>query len=174
MMSWSYKRSFVAVVAAAAIFLCYSANAQQKPQWLPGQVGLNAGILPSPGFTYVNITANYSSGAFNGPNGSAIPVTGKYDVWAVENFFFYVPNLNVLHGNIGMYLILTPATGSLVADLADPESGHPQSQRRRGGRWACRSLCYSHRCGLAPEASGHPGAGGIDGSHGALYSRRFE
>jgi len=29
--------------------------AQQKPQWVPGQVGLNAGILPSPGFTYVNI-----------------------------------------------------------------------------------------------------------------------
>jgi hypothetical protein len=32
--------------------------AQQKPQWMPGQIGLNAGILPSPGFTYVNIDIN--------------------------------------------------------------------------------------------------------------------
>jgi hypothetical protein len=36
--------------------------AQQKPQWMPGQVGLNAGILPSPGFTYVNIDENYDAG----------------------------------------------------------------------------------------------------------------
>ncbi len=69
-------------------------QAQQKPQWLPGQVGLNAGIIPSPGFSYINITANYSAGAFNGPKGSAIPVTGKYDIWAVENFFYYVLNAN--------------------------------------------------------------------------------
>ena len=41
------------------------------------KAGLNAGILPSPGFTYANITINYSSGAFNDPNGSAIPVTGR-------------------------------------------------------------------------------------------------
>jgi hypothetical protein len=90
---------------------------QQKPQWMPGQVGLNAGILPSPGFSYVNLTIGYRSGAFNGPSGSAIPVTGNYNVWAVENFFYYVPDLKVLHGNIGMALILTPATGSLDADI---------------------------------------------------------
>ena len=43
---------------------------------MPGQVGLNAGILPSPGFTYANITTNYDADAFNGPKGNAIPVTG--------------------------------------------------------------------------------------------------
>ena len=85
-MSWSYKRSFIAVVAASALFLCRPAIAQQKPQWMPGQIGLNAGILPSPGFSYVNISINYSSGAFNGPSGTAIPVTGDYEVRAVENF----------------------------------------------------------------------------------------
>ena len=110
-------------------------SGQQKPQWMPGQVGLNAGILPSPGFSYVNISINYNSSAFNGPNGSAIPVTGSYNVWAVENFFYYVPDLNVLHGNIGMDFILIPATGSLDADLAIAESGYPESQRRRGWRW---------------------------------------
>ena len=133
MMSWSYKRSLMAVVAAAALFLCRPAIAQQKPQWMPGQVGLNAGIIPSPGFTYMNITVNYSSGAFNGPSGSAIPVTGNYDVWAVENFFYYVPNLNVLHGNLGMYLILTPASGSLAADVQTQNPGIPNLSAVAGG-----------------------------------------
>jgi hypothetical protein len=133
MMSWSHKQSFVAIVAAAALFLCRPAKAQQKPQWIPGQAGLNAGIQPSPGFTYANITINYSSGAFNGPSGSAIPVTGTYDVWAVENFFYYVPDLKVLHGNIGMYFILTPATGSLAADVQTQNPGIPNLSAVAGG-----------------------------------------
>ena len=95
--------------------------AQQKPQWMPGQVGLNAGILPSPGFTYVNITENYDAGSFNGPKGNAVPVTGTYNVWAVENMFYYVFNEKVFGGNYGMMIMFpTPATGSLVADIANP------------------------------------------------------
>jgi len=119
-----------------ALFLLNLASplpGQQKPQWMPGQVGLNAGILPSPGFSYANITINYSSGAFNGPNGSAIPVTGNYDVWAVENFFYYVPDLKFLHGNIGMYLILTPASGSLAADVQTQNPGIPNLNAVAGG-----------------------------------------
>jgi len=95
-----------------------SLMAQQKPQWTPGQVGLNAGILPSPGFTYVNIDENYDAGTFNGPKGNAIPVTGTYNVWAVENLFYYVPNTKFLGGNLGFDIMFpTPATGSLVADI---------------------------------------------------------
>ena len=106
---------------------------QQKPQWMPGQMGLNAGILPSPGFSYVNIDINYRAGAFNNASGSAIPVTGNYDVWAVENFFYYVPDLNVLHGNLGMALILTPATGSLDADIPTQNPGIPNLSAAGGG-----------------------------------------
>jgi hypothetical protein len=108
-------------------------NGQQKPQWMAGQIGLNAGILPSPGFSYVNITLNYSSGAFNGPSGSAIPVTGNYNVWAVENLFYYVPNLNVLHGNLGMFLMLAPASGSLSADIQTQNPGIPNLSAAGGG-----------------------------------------
>jgi hypothetical protein len=106
---------------------------QQKPQWMPGQVGLNAGILPAPGFSYVNITVGYRSGAFNNSSGSAIPVTGNYNVWAVENFFYYVPDLKVLHGNLGMNLILTPATGSLAADIQTQNPGIPNLSAVAGG-----------------------------------------
>jgi hypothetical protein len=78
---------FVTVIAAFLLPGIPAMIAQQKPQWMPGQVGLNAGILPSPGFTYANITANYNANAFNNQNGRAIPVTGSYDIWAVENVF---------------------------------------------------------------------------------------
>jgi hypothetical protein len=79
------------------------------------------------------MTISYNSGAFNGPNGSAIPVTGNYDFWAVENFFYYVPDLKFLHGNIGMYLILTPASGSLVADVQTQNPGIPNLNTVAGG-----------------------------------------
>jgi hypothetical protein len=86
---------------------------------MPGQVGLNAGILPSPGFTYANITINYDANTYNGSNGKAVPVTGSYNVWAVENIFYWVPTQKVLGGNLGgMILFPTPATGSLDADIA--------------------------------------------------------
>ena len=84
--------------------------AQQKPQWMPGQVGLNAGILPSPGFTYANIDTNYDAGSYNNFKGNAIPVNGTYNVWAVENIFYYVFDGKVFGGNYGMTVMFpTPA-----------------------------------------------------------------
>jgi hypothetical protein len=106
---------------------------QQKPQWMPGQVGLNAGILPNPGFSYVNISVGYRSSAFNNASGSAIPVTGNYNVWAVENFFYYVTSGKFLGGNVGMNFILTPATGSLDADIQLQNPGIPNLNAVAGG-----------------------------------------
>jgi hypothetical protein len=111
---------FLVIVVALLLGGSRPIAAQQKPQWMPGQYGLNAGILPSPGFTYANITINYNAGAFNGPNGNAIPVIGTYNVWAVENIFFWVADQKVLGGNLGSYVMFpTPATGSLDADITD-------------------------------------------------------
>lgn len=42
-------------------------RAQQKGQYLPGQFGLNAGILPGPGFTYTNMEINYNTDTFKYP-----------------------------------------------------------------------------------------------------------
>src|ERR1700733_70603 len=108
-------------------------HGQQKPQWMPGQVGLNAGVLPAPGFSYVNIAVNYRSSAFNGPSGSAIPVTGNYNVWAVENLFYYVASPKVLGGNMGFVLALIPATGELVADIPTQNPGIPNLSTAAGG-----------------------------------------
>lgn len=118
----SFRISLSASIVA--LYLCIgvpSMLAQQKPQWMPGQMGLNAGIMPSPGFSYINITVNYKAGAFNGPAGSPISVTGTYDVWAVENIFYFVPGQKFLGATIGgMLLFPTGATGSLDADISNP------------------------------------------------------
>jgi hypothetical protein len=106
---------------------------QQKPQWMPGQVGLNAGIVPAPGFSYVNISVNYRSSTFNNPKGSAIPVTGNYNVWAVENLFYGVLDAKPIHGDIYFVLALTPATGSLDADIQLQNPGIPNLNAVAGG-----------------------------------------
>ena len=109
------------VLALLLLACAVPSRGQFKPQWMPGQVGLNAGILPSPGFSYVNMDINYNAGTFNNPSGNAVPVTGTYNVWAVENLFYYVPNMKLLDGNIGfMIMPVTYASGSLVADLSNP------------------------------------------------------
>ena len=48
-MKWSIKFR-ISVIVSIFLGAISSALAQQKPQWMPGQIGLNAGILPSPGF----------------------------------------------------------------------------------------------------------------------------
>lgn len=115
----------IGVINIVVFYLCVgisSVFAQQKPQWVPGQIGLNAGIMPLPGFSYINITVNYNAGVFNGPQGNAVPVTGTYNVWAIENIFYFVANQKFLGGNIGgMIIFPTPATGSLVADISNPQ-----------------------------------------------------
>src|SRR5215469_10675372 len=113
---------FAGSVLALFIAWCVSPlQSQQKPQWMPGQVGLNAGIAPSPGFSYVNITENYDAGAFTGPAGNPVPATGTYNVWAIEDIFYYVTKQKLLGGNVGWMLMFpTPASGSLVADIRIP------------------------------------------------------
>ena len=129
------RETRVAVFILALFLLSWTSSlpGQQKPQWIPGQVGLNAGVIPAPGFSYVNITLSYRSGAFNGPSGSAIPVTGNYDVWAVENLFYGVVDQNILGGNIFFNLALIPASGSLSAEVQTQNPGIPNLTAVAGG-----------------------------------------
>jgi hypothetical protein len=71
--------------------------AQQKGQWVPGQFGLNAGVIPEPGLTYQNLALNYSAGVLNDSNGNALPrLGGTYQFWVDENIFMYVPRYKIL------------------------------------------------------------------------------
>jgi hypothetical protein len=126
-------RSTASVFGFALLSCVATLHGQQKPQWMPGQLGLNAGVAPAPGFTYANVTVNYRAGRFNGPNGSAIPVTGSYNVWAVANLFYGVLDPKFLHANLYFALALTPASGSLDADLATQNPGIPDLNAVGGG-----------------------------------------
>jgi hypothetical protein len=90
--------SFVRLVLLVFILgFCGTLLGQQKPQWLPGQVGLNAGVLPSPGISYVNMAVRYNSDRFNGPSGNAILtnlISGNYTAWVDENIFIVSPTQN--------------------------------------------------------------------------------
>src|SRR5271169_2680199 len=95
-----------------------SASAQQKGQWVPGQFGLNAGVIPDPGFTYANLALNYSASQLNNASGNSTPgITGTYSFWVDENIFYYVPKHKFLGAYFMPYIALNYASGEVVADI---------------------------------------------------------
>jgi len=101
-----------------------TARAQQKGQWVPGQYGLNAGVIPDPGITYVNLALNYSASQLNDSNGNAVPhITGTYSFWVDENVFLYVPKYKFLGGYFVPYISINVANGSLVAGITGTNLG---------------------------------------------------
>ena len=96
-----------------------SASAQQKGQWVPGGLGLNAGVIPEPGITYANLALNYSADRLNDSSGNRLlqNVTGTYSFWVDENIFYYVPKHKFLGGYFMPFIAINYANGSVVADL---------------------------------------------------------
>jgi len=96
-----------------------SSQAQQKGQWVPGQFGLNAGVIPDPGFSYSNMAMNYSASRLNDSNGNRIQnVTGTYSFWVDGNVFTYVPKFKILGANFVPFAAVNYSNGSLVAYLS--------------------------------------------------------
>jgi len=109
-----------ATIVLACIFLggASSVLAQQKGQWVPGQFGLNAGVIPDPGITYANLALDYSASQLNGPAGNKIPgITGTYSFWVDENIIYFVPKHKFLGGYFMPYIALNYATGEVVANF---------------------------------------------------------
>ena len=108
------------IVLLAGVILCHitTAMGQQKGQWVPGQFGLNAGVIPDPGLTYANMALNYSASQLNGPTGNNIPgINGTYSFWVDENIIYYVPKYKFLGGYFMPYIGLNYASGELVANI---------------------------------------------------------
>ena len=89
-------------------------TAQQKGQWVPGQGGLNAGVLPDPGITYANLSINYSASTLKDGKGNSIPVQGTYSFWAIENVFYYVPSVKILGATLAFQALLPVGNGSFT------------------------------------------------------------
>jgi hypothetical protein len=89
--------------------------AQQKGHYQPGQYGLNTDVLPDSGITYVSLSLNYNAGRLNFTNGTPVNARGTYNIWAVQNIFFYVPNFKIIGAKVAPVIAFPIiATGSLT------------------------------------------------------------
>jgi hypothetical protein len=106
------------VILCVLIVPALPLRAQQKGQWVPGQYGLNAGVIPDPGFTYMNLALNYSASQLNNSQGNPVrPITGTYSFWVDESVLMYVPNKEILGGYYAPYINLNVApTGARSVD----------------------------------------------------------
>jgi hypothetical protein len=119
-----FRIKIVAVLACMFLGGVSSAWGQQKGQWVPGQFGLNAGVIPDPGITYANLALNYSASQLNGPNGNSVPgINGTYSFWVDENILYYVPKHKFLGGYFMPYIALNYASGELVANITGTNLG---------------------------------------------------
>ena len=64
-----------AIFVGIFVLLGAPAGAQQKGQYIPGQAGLNAGVLPDPGLSYVNMTLKYYADTLKNGAGNSLPLT---------------------------------------------------------------------------------------------------
>ena len=110
-------KNAISILACLLVASAVPLPAQQKGQWVPGQFGLNAGVIPDPGITYANLALNYSASRLNDSSGNKIlqKVTGTYSFWVDENIVYYVPHHKILGGYFMPYISINVATGSLVA-----------------------------------------------------------
>ena len=99
------------------------ASAQQKAQWIPGQAGLNSGILPDAGLTYANLSINYSADTLKDGKGNSIPVQGTYSFWAIENVVYYVPKAKILGGTFAFQALLPIGNGSFTLPAFGVDAG---------------------------------------------------
>ena len=67
----------LAVLVCILLAISSSLMAQQKGQYQPGQFGLNAGVLPDPGISYVDINLNYNAGQLNFANGTPVKARAR-------------------------------------------------------------------------------------------------
>jgi hypothetical protein len=104
-----------AFLVCVVLSISSSLMAQQHGQYQPGQYGLNAGIMPDPGFSYGDYNLNFNAHQLTLENGTPVKATGTYNIWAVENFFFYVPKFKILGAKFAPFVAFpTIGTGSLV------------------------------------------------------------
>jgi outer membrane protein OmpA-like peptidoglycan-associated protein len=117
-MEFRLKAALVMSLALLLFAFANPSHAQQKGLWVPGQAGLNAGVVPDPGFTYMNMAINYSASQLNDPSGNYVPgVSGTYSFWVDENIFMYVPKFKILGGYFAPYVDVNWASGDLNADI---------------------------------------------------------
>ena len=109
--------------AALSTVVFGTAFGQQKGQYVLGTNGLNAGIMPPPGFSYGNQSTVYGASRLRGPDGVVVPVAGSFDMVINQNFFVYTSKFKLLGGTFGSVFDLVIANASLTAPVIGVASG---------------------------------------------------
>ena len=105
------------ILALVSVTACLVSGvlAQQRPQWMAGQAGLNAGVVLDPGFSFQNLTDYYYSNRVNGPDGKELPLGQiAYHVVASENISTWVVDTKIFGANPGFGFSVCPANGSVT------------------------------------------------------------
>jgi hypothetical protein len=84
--------------------------------------------MPPPGFTFANLSVNYSADALKDSRGTALPLKGNYSFWLVENLFLYAPAHKFLGARLSSFAMLNWANGGVTADLQSSQFGLNGSQ----------------------------------------------
>ena len=86
-------------------FCCNSAKATENggTSYPIGADGFLGGVLPPPGFYYVNYLAHYTTNQFNDKNGNAVPMNFHANATANASRFVYQTPINFLGGQLGAY-----------------------------------------------------------------------
>ncbi len=103
-----------AVLLVLYLVAAIPSHAQQRGQYIPGQQGLNSGVLPDRGITYANMVINYSADTLRDASGNKVPLTGSYDLWANAFVFYYVPDFKLLGAKVALMAAPTVANGSVT------------------------------------------------------------
>src|ERR1700750_1786752 len=100
---------------AAVLLVAVPARAQLNGENLLGDMGVQSGSQPAPGFYASFIYYRYNASSLKGPNGNdlALDPTGKgsQTINAAVPLFYYVTPKKVLGANFGMMAVVPTASG---------------------------------------------------------------
>lgn len=117
------RTTWFGACAALSTLVLGTAMGQQKGQYVLGTNGLNAGVMPPPGFSYGNQLTVFSASRFRGPDGVVVPTTGSFDMVLDQNLFVYTSKFKLFGGTFGSTFDLVLANASLTAPVIGVESG---------------------------------------------------
>lgn len=107
------KNCMLAAIALFACLLAIPAFAQVRPLYTPGMSATNSGLLPAPGFTYMNYFQYYSFDKVKDLQGDTINDDLDAAIFIDQNIFVYVTKAKLLGGNLAFSAALPFANSSI-------------------------------------------------------------
>jgi len=108
------KRIFQGLFALFAyLLLATPVLAQVRPLYTPGMNATNSGLLPAPGFTYMNLFQYYSFDKLKGPGGDTVTDDLDSAIFIDQNIFVYVTKTKLMGANVAFNASLPFANTSI-------------------------------------------------------------